>query len=158
MLIAAQAAQQQRLDLARTVEAMAWLGVALFDSFLNCWTWKYRYNLVRPITYIRRYVDPTWSTFVNTPQFPEHTSGHSVSSRAAAGVLTAVLGPMPFIDNSHAPRAMPARSFSSFAAAADEAAQSRLYGGIHYPTGIEAGKACGDEIAAVLLRRLRTRR
>ncbi len=158
MLITTQVAQQHRFDLARTVEAVAWLGVALFDAFLNCWTWKYRFNLLRPVTYVNRYIDPGWTTFVNSPQFPEHTSGHSVASRAASGVLTALLGPLAFVDNSHAVRGMAPRSFSSFEAAADEAAQSRIYGGIHFPTGIEVGKTCGDEIAALLVARLRTRR
>lgn len=158
MQIMTQAAEQHSLNLAQTVEALAWLGVALFDAFLNCWTWKYRFNLLRPVTYINRYIDPAWATFVNSPQFPEHTSGHSVASRAASGVLTALLGPLSVVDDSHATRGFAARSFSSFHAAADEAAQSRIYGGIHFTTGIEVGKACGDDIAQVLLSRLRTRR
>ncbi len=82
--LAVQAAEQHGLGLDVTVEALARTGVALHDAFVNCWTWKYRYNLVRPVTYVRQHVDPSWTTWVNTPQFPEHTSGHSVGSRAAS--------------------------------------------------------------------------
>jgi hypothetical protein len=158
MLLVAQVAHQRDLDLPATVEAFTRLGVALHDAFLNCWTWKYRLNLLRPVTYVRRYIDPGWNTFVNSPQFPEFTSGHSVASRAAATVLTDLLGSFEFIDDSHAPRSMPARRFASFFAAANEAAQSRLYGGIHYPMGIEHGKNQGDDLGALVISRLRTRR
>jgi hypothetical protein len=67
------------------------------------------------------------------------------------------LGSFAFTDNTHAGR-QPARQFSSFRHAAAEAAQSRLYGGIHYPMAIENGLAQGEEIAALVRARLRTRR
>ncbi len=158
MLTVQQFCQQQDLSLAASLEAYARLGVTLHDAFLNCWTWKYRLNLLRPVTYVRRHIDPTWSTFVNTPQFPEFTSGHSVASRAASTVLTDLLGSVPYLDDSHQARNMPARTFRSFTHAADEAAQSRLYGGIHYSMGIELGKLQGDAVGALVLDRLRTRR
>ena len=158
MLIASQVTGQQRLPLDRTLEALVRLGVTLHDAFLCCWTAKYRTNLLRPITYLQRYVDPTWTSFVNTPQFPEHTSGHSVSSMAAAVVLTDLLGDVAFVDDSHAERGYPARSFSSVTDAALEAAGSRLFGGIHFPWGIEAGLAQGRDIGDVVVDRLRTRR
>ena len=107
---------------------------------------------------MRRYIDPDWATFVNSPQFPEYTSGHSVASRAASTVLTDLLGTFAYVDDSHRDRGLPARSFTSFHHAADEAAQSRLYGGIHFPMGIENGKAQGDQVGALVLARLRTRK
>jgi PAP2 superfamily len=146
------------LDLARAVEVSALVGVALHDAFLNCWTWKYRFQLLRPVTYVRRYIDPGWSTFVNSPQFPEYTSGHSVASPAAAAVLTDRLGVLAFTDDSHASRGLPARSFASFDDAAAEAAVSRLYGGIHYPMAIEEGLTQGRRIGQLVLARVRTRR
>lgn len=158
MLIGSEGVRLRGLGLDGAVETFATLGVAIHDAFLNCWTWKYRYNLLRPVTYVRRYIDPTWSTFINSPQFPEYTSGHSVASPAAAEVLTALLGDLAFTDDSHAPRGMPARSFTSFRHAAHEAAQSRLYGGIHYPMSIENGFAQGEQLAATVLARVRTRR
>ncbi|WP_380164403.1 vanadium-dependent haloperoxidase [Jannaschia sp. R86511] len=158
MLIASQTTRQLGLRLDRTLEALVRLGVVMNDAFLACWTEKYRSNLLRPVTYVQRYVDPTWLPFVNTPQFPEHTSGHSVSSAAAAVVLTDLLGSFPFTDDSHDERGYPARRFSSYDDAALEAAGSRLFGGIHYPWGIEAGLLQGRQIGELVVARLRTRR
>jgi hypothetical protein len=158
MLTVAQVARARGLGLADTLETYARLGVTLHDAFLNCWTWKYRLNLLRPSTYVRRYIDPDWATFVNSPQFPEYTSGHSVASRATSTVLSHLLGTFAYVDDSHRDRGLPPRSFASFHHAADEAAQSRLYGGIHFPMGIENGKAQGDQVGALVLARLRTRK
>lgn len=157
-LALSQVATQQRLDLERLLEAAVVLGVTLHEAFLSCWTGKYVDNLLRPVTYVNRYIDPTWATFVNSPQFPEYTSGHSVGSRAAAAVLTSLLGTVAYVDDSHRDRGLPARSFQDFTHAADEAAQSRLYGGIHFPMGIENGKEHGDRVGALVLDRLHTRR
>ncbi|SNS21882.1 PAP2 superfamily protein [Geodermatophilus saharensis] len=158
MLIATQALALRgaRLDVA--LDTLAMTGVALHEAFLNCWTWKYRYQLLRPVTYVNRYIDPGWTTYVNSPQFPEHTSGHSVASPAAAAVLTDRLGVFPFTDRSHDVRGHAPRTFASFADAAREAADSRLYGGIHFPHAIEAGLAQGAQVGALVLRRIRTRR
>ncbi len=161
MSIVIQAAEQRGLALDTTVEALLLTAVTLHDAFLNCWTWKYRHNLLRPVTYVRRHVDPMWSTWVNTPQFPEHTSGHSVASRAAATVLTSLLGRFPVDDTARATTVgitRRTRSWADFFHAADSAARSRLYGGIHFPHGIEAGKAQGDAVGALVLARLTTRR
>ena len=153
-----QVAVQRRLNLAQTLEAYARAGVALHDAFLSCWTHKYEVNLIRPVTYVRRYIDKDWVTFVNTPQFPEYTSGHSVSSMAAATVLTELLGNFGYHDDSHRDRNLPARDFTSFTHAAEEAAISRIYGGIHFPMGIEAGKEQGNEVGRIVIDRLITRR
>jgi len=158
MRIASQATEQRGLALDDTLEALVHLGAATHDAFLACWTTKYRTNLLRPITYINRWIDPTWTSFVNTPQFPEHTSGHSVSSAAASVVLTDLLGARTFVDDTQAHLGMPARTYPSFEAASLEAARSRLFGGIHYPSGIEAGLEQGRRIGALAVDRLRTRR
>lgn len=158
MLIAGKATRDRGLRLDRVLETYVRLGVTLHDAFLACWTEKYRSNLLRPITYLQRYVDPTWSSYVNTPQFPEHTSGHSVSSAAAAVVLTELLGARPFVDDTAVVRGHAARSFSSFEDAALEAAGSRLFGGIHYPWAIETGLDQGRRLGDLVVARLRTRR
>ena len=158
MLIASQALALRgaRLDVA--LDTLAVTGIALHEAFLNCWTWKYRYDLLRPVTYVNRYIDAGWSSLVNSPQFPEHTSGHSVASPAAAAVLTDRLGTFSFTDHSHDVRGHAPRTFASFHDAAREAAQSRLYGGIHFPHAIEAGLAQGEQVGALVLQRVRTRR
>jgi len=145
-----QALTTEDADLGLAAEAYAKLGVAVADSFITCWYTKYNYNLVRPITYIQAVIDPGWNTpnitdAVTTPPFPEYTSGHSVQSGAAATVLASVFGEgYAFTDDSHADLGLAARSFTSFQAAADEAAISRLYGGIHYRSAIEQGLAQGQ--------------
>jgi hypothetical protein len=160
LLIVTQFAEQHSLNLAELVEAYARAGVTLADAFLSCWTEKYRTNLLRPSTYVRRHIDAGWTTWVNTPQFPEYTSGHSVASNAVATVLTDLLGARPFVDRHVATglTTITQRSFTSFRQAAADAAQSRLYGGIHYPMGIAMGLAQGDRVGAVMLARLHSRK
>jgi len=159
MLLTSQVVSAQQLPLSVALETFVRLGITLHEAFVSCWTHKYISNLLRPVTYIQRYIDPAFTTFVNTPQFPEYTSGHSVASAAAATVLTDLIGDdVPIHDDSHAERSMPARDFTSFTHAAQEAAASRIYGGIHYPMGIEHGLTHGDEVGAVVLARLHTRR
>jgi PAP2 superfamily len=134
--------------LRRAADVAVRLGVALSDAFICCWETKYRYNVLRPITYVRRQIDPDGGDPLPlvTPPFPEYTSGHSVQSGAAATVLTERLGELAFTDRTHEPRGLPPRDFTSFWEAAEEAAISRLYGGIHYRRAIEQGLAQGVRI------------
>jgi membrane-associated phospholipid phosphatase len=157
MQIVRQVCTQQGLSLTQSVEAYARLGVALHDAFLNCWTWKYRYNLIRPVDYVHDHIDPNWQTWVATPPFPEYTSGHSVASAAAATVLTDLLGEVAFTDTNTITE-WGTRQFASFRVAANEAANSRLLGGIHYPMAIEFGLSQGDAVGALVVTRLQTRR
>lgn len=144
-------AEHPTLDFAAV--AYAKLGITLADSFITCWHTKYQYNVVRPITYIQRFIDPTWNMLsitdpVITPPFPEYTSGHSVQSAAAAAVLTDLFGEhFAFTDRTHVAHGYHPRTFSSFEAAAEEAAISRLYGGIHYRAAIENGLVQGRCVA-----------
>jgi PAP2 superfamily len=145
------------LSLDRTAEAYAKVGIAVADSFIACWHTKYRYNLLRPITYIRAQIDPSWLPLLVTPPFPEYTSGHSVQSAAAAQVLTDLFGDgHPFVDHTHDRRGLSPRSFGSFFEAAEDAAISRLYGGIHFRAAIDAGLAqgrcIGRAVSALALR------
>lgn len=144
-----QVAAEKGMDLTRHVEALARMGVAMADAFIGCWAAKYQYDLIRPISYIKKVIDPKWEPLLNTPPFPEYPSGHSTQSAAAAAMLTALFGQdYGFTDQSPTPDGVPTRSFASFDAAADEAAISRLYGGIHFRAAIENGQAQGRCIAA----------
>lgn len=142
------------LDVA--AEAYARVGIAVSDAFIACWNTKFRYNLLRPVTYIRRLIDPTWSSLLVTPPFPEYRSGHSAQSGASAQVLTDLSGPLAFTDHTHDDRGLPPRTFSSFFEAAEEAALSRLYGGIHFRTaielGLEQGRSIGREVSNLRFR------
>jgi hypothetical protein len=139
-------------------EMFAVTGLGLADAFVSAWDEKYRSNVVRPVTYIRALMDPGWETVVVTPPFPEYTSGHSVVSGAAGEILTTLLGDgRAFVDSTHIASGIAPRRYESFNHAADEASISRLYGGIHYPMGIEHGKSQGACVARVLLDRISTR-
>jgi hypothetical protein len=156
--IALQVLQREDAPLDTSVEIMARLGVAMADSFIGCWRTKYEYDLLRPVTYIRRVIDPRWEPLLATPPFPEYPSGHSTQSAAAAAVLTKAFGDQfHFEDHTHEADGLGVRSYPSFWAAAEEAAVSRLYGGIHYRAaidrGLEQGRCIGAFATALLTRR-----
>jgi PAP2 superfamily len=141
--------QRDLLPVEVAAAALARLGVAQADAFIACWATKFEFNLLRPVTYIRRHIDPTWEPLLITPPFPEYPSGHSTQSGAASTVLTALFGEdFAFDDETHVDDGLPMRSFASFAAAAEEAAMSRLYGGIHYRFGNERGLEQGRCVGA----------
>lgn len=149
---------QQNADAARRAEVLSMLGISVADAFIGCWHAKYEYNLLRPVTYIRRVIDPKYETLLITPPFPEYPSGHSTQSGAAAEVLTKLFGDnFAFEDRTHEDEGMDARPYPSFVAAAEEAALSRLYGGIHFRSGIEQGLEQGRCIGAYAAA-LRTRK
>lgn len=150
-----QVLEQEQATLDVAAEAYAKLGVAQADAFILGWYYKFEYNLIRPISYIQSVIDADWNTPVITdpvvtPPFPEYPSGHSVQSGAAAQVLTAMFGDSyRFTDHTHDDRGLAPRTFDSFYAFADEAAVSRLYGGIHFRAAIELGVENGKCIGAV---------
>lgn len=152
--IVLQIAERDALPVEVISSTLAKLGVAQADAFIACWATKFKYNLLRPVTYIKRHIDKAWEPLLITPPFPEYTSGHSTQSGAASVVLTAALGEgFAFDDATHVDEGLPVRSFPSFSAAAEEAAVSRLYGGIHYrfgnEKGLEQGRAVGAYAAAL---------
>ncbi len=144
-----QIAEHDHLTLEKQVDALARLGVAMADAFIGCWHEKFRYDLIRPISYIRRVIAPDWTPFLLTPPFPEYPSGHSTQSGAAATVLASIFGdPYPFTDNTRERDGAVPRSFNGFIDASKEASISRLYGGIHFRAGIERGFEQGKCIGA----------
>jgi PAP2 superfamily len=156
--IALQVLEAEGADAGRQAEVLAVLGVALADAFIACWRTKFEVNLLRPVTYIRKHFDPKWESLLITPPFPEYPSGHSTQSAAAATVLTRFFGAdHAFADRTHEADGLPARNYSGFHAAATEAGMSRLYGGIHFRSGILQGLEQGTCVGAYAAR-LRTRR
>ncbi|GEM_PF-26860 len=167
---------QKKAPLDLAAEAYAKAGMAVADAFIACWHAKYQYNLLRPITYINQFIDASWTPPVITPPFPEYPSGHSVQSGAFAQVMTDMFGEMAFVDHTHDPgaieqmmkdlfgavryldqahhsRGLAPRRFNSFFGAANEAAISRLYGGIHFRAAIDfglmQGKCVGQKVSAL---------
>jgi hypothetical protein len=161
--IATQVIRRERASLMVAGETYAKVGMAVADAFISCWQAKYQYNLLRPVTYIRALVDPDWVPLLNTPPFPEHTSGHSVQSGAAFQVLADMFGDRYSCDDrTHDERGLAPRHFDSFSSCAEEAAISRLYGGIHFrpaiDRGLEQGRCIGRAVSDLPFRRGRTSR
>lgn len=137
--------------LMRSTEAYARVAMATSDGFVSSWDEKFNSIRVRPVTVIQQEIDPAWMPLLQTPPFPEYTSGHSVISAAAAEVLTAMFGEeVAFDDDTETAFGLPIRSFTSFQQAAEEAAISRLYGGIHYRDAIDVGLDQGRRIGRMV--------
>ncbi len=153
------AVKQAKVGLGKAAEAFAKAGITLNDAFINCWKCKFKYNNERPYTMIRRTIDPNWKPLFTTPPFPGFPSGHSTQSSAVSDVLTDFFGQnFAFTDNSHEGRkdattgiVLKSRNFKSFADFSQEAALSRLYGGIHTRQDNETGLAEGRKIAKNVL-------
>ena len=159
MSIAGVAAKKAGLSFDQSVAMHTMLAVSLMDAFISCWEEKYRSNRIRPVTYINRYIDVQWEPQLQTPPFPEYTSGHSIVSTTAAEILTYFLGDaFSFTDDTEIHFGNPPRHFSSFRQAADEASISRLYGGIHFRDAIVNGQTDGREIGALVIRKMKSAR
>ncbi len=149
------ACEKENASLIKTAEAYTLTALALADGFISCWDEKYRSNLIRPETVINTYIDEQWLPLLQTPPFPEYTSGHSVISGAAAVALTSVFGEnFNFVDSTEVKYGLPPRNFTSFIDASDEAAVSRLYGGIHYRPAIDNGVTQGRALGKFIVDKL----
>ncbi len=135
-------------NLEEAAETFARVGLADADAVLTCWFSKYEYNLIRPITYIRKVIDPAYGTPLPTPPFPEYTSAHSVQTAAALTTLQALFGDIGYTDHTHDLDGFAPRTFASLSDSMLETGLSRLYGGIHYRAAIFNGFAQGRCVSA----------
>lgn len=148
LAIVSEVLAQQHATLAVAAEAYARAGIADADALTAIWQAKYEYNLIRPITYIQRVIDPTWSAVLPTPPFPEYVSAHSGQSAAVLATLESLVGDnVSFVDHAHDADGFASRSFDHIFAAAEEAGISRLYAGIHFSSGNLKGRAIGQCVA-----------
>ncbi len=143
-------------DFAKSAKIYAYVSLGLADAFISCWDEKYRSNATRPESVINEFIDPEWLPLLQTPPFPEYTSGHSVASGATAYILTQTLGDnFSFTDNTETEFGLESRSFTSFNQAAQEASISRLYGGIHFMPAITNGMDQGKNVGEYLINKLK---
>jgi hypothetical protein len=155
MMITKQACEEKKETVSRSSLAYTLTSIAVFDGFISCWDEKFRSNLVRPITVINDYIDKNWQPYIQTPPFPEFTSGHGVISNAAAAVLTGLFGDnYEFTDATEIPFGNETRHFKSFYEASAEVSWSRVYGGIHYPATARISIAQGKEVGTHVLQTL----
>lgn len=148
LAIVLQMIRNRHLNLIEAATLLAKVGIAENDASIVCWRAKFETNLLRPVTFIHAYIDPAWMSSIGTPPFPSYTSGHATFSGAAAAILSTEIGSqVSFADSSKIRDGFQPRSFTSFNEAAQEAAVSRLYGGIHYRFDNDNGFTCGQLIA-----------
>jgi len=124
-------------------------GIAYSDGLVSSFKTKYQYNLMRPISYIRTVFEETnWNSVIPTPPHPEYASNHAVISSASAQVLAARFGNNFMFTDSTYDVEYGTRVYTSFQKYAEEAAMSRVLGGIHYHftalSGLEQGKKVGN--------------
>ncbi len=123
-------AREKNLDAAGAARVFSTLNAAMMDAFIACWHAKYKWWTERPVTIIRERHDREFLPHLVTPGFPSYVSGHATVSGAAAAVLA------DFFPESAA----------RLKAMADEAAVSRLYGGIHFKSDNDAGLELGRRV------------
>jgi hypothetical protein len=156
MNISAMAVKKANLTFDQSVLVVTLEAGTLMDTFICCWDEKYLTNRLRPENYINKYVDVNWRPFLQTPPFPEYTSGHAIVSNSSATILTYLLGDnFAYTDETEIPFGVDPRSFKSFKQAAAEASVSRFYGGIHYTDSIEEGNKQGIELGNYVIARIK---
>lgn len=160
MSICSQLLTEKSKSLDFAARAFAMVGISVNEAFIACWDCKYKYNVIRPISYIQLYIDSSWNkTSITdpliTPPFPEYTSGHSSQGGAAFTVMQSLFGNIEFVDRTHINRGFGARYFRTMEAALQENAISRLYGGIHYRAAIDRGVTMGKDIGKAVVQKLR---
>lgn len=156
--ILAQLIDEKKLSLMNAAEAFAKMSISQHDATIACWKGKYEHAVLRPVSYIQKYIDPNWKPVIETPLHPEFPAAHATQSLAAATALTEVFGnKVSFTDHTHDAIGLKARKFSSIEEAGREAGLSRLYGGIHYRPSIEEGYIIGQNTAEAVLKKLKFR-
>ena len=156
MSITQQAIRQSKSRLDKAALAYALTGICLNDAVITVFHYKYVYNQVRPVTYIRGIIgDATWASFIPTPNHPEYPAAHAVVSAAAAEGLTEAFGDIgPLTDHTWDYLGFPARTFNTFREFALDAGNSRFYGGIHYQPSINTGLVQGGIVGKNIVRSL----
>jgi hypothetical protein len=154
--IVTQVLEKQGVNLARAAELYAKTSIATRDAMINTWRFKFQYNILRPVTYINRFIDPSWQTLVPTPPYPEYPSALTYIFGAPMQVLTRELGDnIPVTDNTYTFNGSTPRQYASFTKMAEEGAISRVYAGIHYKITVEMSlplaKQIGDKVADIYL-------
>jgi hypothetical protein len=154
--IANQLVDQLKPDMATTLKMYVLLTLSTRDVFISCWYSKFNFNLQRPVTYIREVIGARdWVSPVPTPPYPDYTSGTSCNGGSSSTILTALYGPRQFTDNQHADKGFAPRTFQNFREAGVQAANSRVFGGVHMRRACEEGLEQGACVADYVMRNLK---
>ncbi len=156
--ILTQLLEETNANLAKSAVAYAKLGLAENDAFICCWKTKYDHFLIRPVSYIKQHIDPAFATVIGTPPFPAFTSGHATEAAAGSQVFVEMFtngdGNYDFTDRTQIQFGFPIRTYTNFNQMAEECADSRLFGGIHYDMdnqiGLTMGRIVGQNVITKL--------
>ncbi|MDQ3099370.1 MAG: vanadium-dependent haloperoxidase [bacterium] len=124
---------QEKVSLEKVLQVRAILTVAMADAFISCFDSKYSYWVKRPFM-----LDKTIQTVMPTPNHPSYPDGHATLSAAAATILSYYFP----------------EEKSTWESKSHEAADSRLWGGIHYPYDNEQGYLMGQKVGEAVLNKL----
>lgn len=154
MEIVGTVSKNNNADFYKTVYAYTCSSLGIYDGFICCWFTKYNTDVMRPETYINKYINPDWMPYLQTPPFPEYNSAHSTISACAATVLSTIYTNTAFKDSSERDWGWPDRSFKNTNDAAVEVSYSRFYGGIHYRQSVLDAYEQGKKIGQLVMERL----
>ena len=156
MNIASIVSLHQNIPFRKMIQILSFESLTLYDAFIVCWNEKYKTDRARPETIINKFIDVKWQPILQTPPFPEYTSGHSVISSASAELLSFLIGEnISYTDDSEVIFELAPRKYNSFREAANEASISRLYGGIHFRDAIENGQEQGKKVGLFFIEKLK---
>jgi hypothetical protein len=147
-------AHNNNADFYKTVSAYTAASIGMYDGFICCWYTKYKTDVIRPETYINKYINQDWMPYLQTPPFPEYNSAHSTISAAAATILGTMFKNTAFKDSSERQWGWPDRSFKTSDEAAVEVSFSRYYGGIHYKQSVETAYTQGKQIGNLVMSKI----
>ena len=147
--------ESKRVKLSKAAEIYAKTGIAFKDAPVIVWRSKYspKFNLLRPVTYINRHIDPEkdWTTFLPTPPYPDYLSGLVSLFSSSFQIIKREFGNIPITDKAYVWRGSGTREYDSISDYVDEAGFSRVLAGIHYQftqdVTIEVAKKLGNKIA-----------
>ncbi len=132
------------------------VGLATHDVTLVLFRAKYIFNVMRPVTYIRAYINPTWNTYIPTPNHPEFPSGHATSNGAILTMLSNSFGEnFPLTLHTYDYLGYTARHFNTWTELSTEASDSRIYGGLHYVETQDKSLVQGKKVAQNILNKIK---
>ena len=162
--ITEQLLKEENRDLAFAAKAYCLVGFAAADAFSAAWYMKYKYNLMRPATYLKEQFDPNYEALLGTPPYPDYTSGSSAIGGAAPTVLIPLFGDRAFVDRTHVgsplytpdggPFILPERAFSSITDCGLQQAESRIVGGVHFRRACSESLKMGRCVGGTIMNRL----
>jgi hypothetical protein len=155
-LFVTQALEQSHASLGIAAEVYAKAGIALREAFIVTFRSKYDNFLLRPVTYIRKVIEPGWLPLIPTPNHPEYPAAHAMVTGPVMQAVERVLGSNIIVrDTSYNFRGYAPMTFTSIFNYAEMAGISRNYGGIHYlisiNTGLQMAKEIGNRVGDIKL-------